>query len=181
MKNINITMTVSAMTTRDAENIAQRELMEFAKIIGMHSGSSMASGDGNAIFVDDNTYQIDATVQIDGNGDIDSIIKDAQRAWTRNPNIINSMIFVSNKADNAPNDEDAYVCDCCGKTTNDAVYIFDPEDDDGYDLCESCFNEAVDNGDVAYCPKCGMYVTNIVENPVTHEHNICPACGEIIC
>ena len=81
MKTLNINLTVKAINHDTAENFSVNMLKELTRIIGMRSGSSIASCTGHTNCVDIGSYEVIATVQIDGTNNVTEIIKEAQRNW----------------------------------------------------------------------------------------------------
>lgn len=138
MKTLEITMNVKANDVKTAEKIAMNELMTLAKIVGQTSGSSMACGSGNATYVDDDMFRIDANVQVDGIGDINEVVKEVQQAWLNSSDIVNSMIFVVTET-NVEEDEDEHyiVCDNCDMELYADDIVKNPIPG-GPDLCPNC-------------------------------------------
>ena len=184
MKTLNITLTVKAATHNSAEAIGKHELMELTKIIGKRSGSSMASCSGNTTYMEYDNYEVNATVQINGGGDVSEIIKEAQRVWSTKPEILNSCIFVSEEQKpepvQKPRDYEAVTCDSCGQImVKGYENVINPDTDEEYCLCERCFTDKCNDGEVDYCEYCEHYIDcgSFVLNPVTGENNLCPCCG----
>ena len=176
--NLTISLTTKANHINEAENIAKVELMRLAKLIAMKCGAGMACGEGNATPLAPGLYRVDATVEISGNANANDLTKDIQRQWMDVPEIINSMIFVDEPPKEDPV-ENMERCACCDGYFNKADMVaINPETESGYFLCANCF-AAEDN--IIACD-CGAYVHQgaLVENPVTHEPNLCPCCGATI-
>ena len=179
MKNLNITMTVSANSQAAAESIASRELMDMAKTIAMNKGAAMGSGSGVASLVSDKLYQIDATVQIECEGDINDITKEIQSSWVNKPGIVNSMIFVStNEETEKETDNKLPVCDICGQVMTCACNKVQASDG-VWDICDECVEDLLYVGDIVVCESCDKSFFHDTQhiNPVTGEANICPICG----
>lgn len=176
MKTLNITLMVNATTLNNAETIGKNELMEFAKIIGMRSGSFMAHCEGNATHIANNDYEINATVQVDGCGDVSEIIKEAQRNWSAKPDIMQSIIFVTEEKQK-PRDYEAVTCESCGQVmVKGYENIINPGTANEYYLCNMCHER---DDDVIECEGCESYIDVgcLVKNPVTGENDLCPCCG----
>ena len=177
MKNLEITLSVRANNLGHAENIAKRELMELAKVIGKRSGSSMASGSGEATHIAGDAYQINATVSIDGNGNVNNIIKEIQNIWMNKFEIVRSVVCIVDEPKADPV-EDMEKCECCGGYFHAAdMAVINRDTEEEYWLCAACFDKAED---IICCGSCREYVNqgDLVENPVKHTYNICPCCGE---
>ncbi len=187
MKTLNINLIVKANDTNTAENIGKHQLMELAKIVGMRSGSSIASCTGHTNCVDIGYYEIIATVQIDGTGDVNEIIKEAQRNWNANPNIISSVIFVAEEQKPEPvqKAKEPETCECfeCGQVmVKGYTNIINPGSSEEYYLCNGCLERAIENDDVITCQCCDEYINtnDLVHNPVTGNEDLCPCCGNKI-
>ncbi|MBR5883859.1 MAG: hypothetical protein IKZ17_01370 [Bacteroidaceae bacterium] len=175
--NMTISLTINATCSNCAENIAQRELMNLAKSIAMKCGAPMACGSGSATALSTGLYRVDATMDIPCNEGANDIIKDIQYKWLTVPEIANSTIFVEEPPQKNPLDG-MECCECCGGYFDkDSVVRINPDTEDEYWLCESCFDEA---DDIIDCNCCNAPVNQeaLVENPVTGKSNICPCCGE---
>ena len=184
MKTLNITLTIKANSNNSAEILGKHELMELTKIIGKRSGSSMASCSGNTTYMEYDNYEVNATVQIDGCGDVSEIIKEAQRVWSTKPEILSSIIFVSEEQKpepvQKPRDYEPVTCDSCGQImVKGYENVVNPETDVEYCLCERCFTDACKEKEVICCECCETYIgmEYLVMNPVTGERDLCPCCG----
>jgi len=182
MKTLNIILTVKAISTNTAEMICKRELMEFAKTLGLRSGSFMASCDGNTTYKEYDLYEVDANVQIDGNFDVTETIKEMQRNWSNKSEILSSMVFVyETKPEEKHEPKPAVVtCDECGQIiVKEYATVVNKGIGAEYVVCEECLDDLWEKGTVTKCEHCGNWIDNdeLVENPVTHEDSICPICG----
>lgn len=183
MKTLNITLTVLANTLNDAENRGKMELMELVKIIGMRSGSNIASCSGDTDHLDNDKYEVNAKVQIDGCGDVTEIIKEAQHRWNNKFDILSSSIFVEEQKSEPvqkPRDYESVSCDSCGQMmVKGYENVINPGTDEEYCLCERCFTDTCNDGEVVYCEYCDHYIDcdSFVLNPVTGKNNLCPCCG----
>lgn len=176
MKNLEVSLVVRANNTDHAENIAMRELLELAKVIAKRNAGTMGQGSGSATPLASDAYQVNATVSIDSKGNVNDIIKDIQNVWMHKPEIVHSMFTVEEETQEEPK---RIRCKGCGVllNENDMYYTINAETDNEYHLCERCYDESAN---VDYCDCCDMYVGDLIENPVTHEKNICPCCGETL-
>lgn len=177
--NMTISLTTKANCANGAENIAKRELMRLAKLIAMKCGAGMACGEGNATPLEPGLYRVDATVEISGSANANDLIKDLQRQWMDVPEIVNSMIFVEEppKADPTENMER---CACCGGYFDkENMSCINPRTESEYWLCDNCLT---DEDEIYTCLTCHEPISMdaLVENPVTHEANLCPCCGATI-
>lgn len=187
MKTLNITLTIKATNYSVAETFGKNELMELAKIIGMKSRSCMASCAGNTNYVADGVYEVEATVQIDGRLDVTEIIKEAQRNWNANPNIISNTVFVVEEQNFEPVQKEKQYepCECCAcgqVMVKGYQHTINRNTDIEYYLCNSCFEYAIDEDEVIECQCCDEYINvdNLVPNPVTGKKDLCPCCGNKI-
>ena len=177
MKNIEISMVVRAESVNNAENIAMRELMELAKAVAKRNGGSMGQGSGSASPIASDAYQVNATVTINCNANVNDILAEVQHIWMDKPEIVHSAFAVAEEKQ-----EEAHLikCERCGGMFNeDDTWVINAETDKEYHLCEHCLNAGADV-DVSWCDSCERYVGELIENPVTHEKNICPCCGETL-
>ena len=175
--NININLVVRANSSDNAENIAMRELMVLAQAVAKRNGSSMGTGQGGAAPIASDAYQVNATVTLNGNVNVNDIMSEVQNIWMNKPEIVHSMFAVEEEKQEEP---PVPCCAECGKPLPDdkdeGVYV-NSNTPDEYLLCDHCLDCKIENGNVAYCDDCS-YVDGLIENPVTHEANICPYCGE---
>jgi hypothetical protein len=184
MKTLNIILTVKAINTNTAEQIGKRELMEFAKTLGLRSGSFMASCEGDTTYKEYDLYEVDARVQIDGSFDVTETIKEMQRKRSDKAEIFSSMIFVS---DTKPEEKhepkpEVVACDECGQiVVKGYETVVNKGTDAEYTLCAECLDRLWEEGDITSCMCCENWIDNdeLIENPVMHEKNICPVCGRI--
>ena len=177
MKNLEVSLVVRAENTNQAESIAMRELLELAKVIAKRNGGAMGQGSGGATPLASDAYQVNATVSIDSKRNVNDIIKDIQNVWRHKPEIVHSMFTVEEEKQEVQK-QDAHMvkCECCGGMFNeDDTWVINVATDNEYYLCTHCLNG---EADVKWCDKCEWHVGERVENPVTHEKNICPCCGE---
>ena len=179
MKNLNITMTMKADSTNSAERLAMSELMHMAQIVGKHSGSMMTSGSGYAEHVSYDIYKVEAEVQVDGTGDVTDIIKETQMAWSTKPEIMNSMILVTETKPEveAEPEPERKRCDRCGcvLSKHDPQYIVNKDMETEYVVCDVCF----DDDDIVTCDICEHAFDDdeLALNPVTCSYDLCPYCG----
>ena len=184
MKTLNITLTIAADTHDEAELRGKLDLMEFAKTVGMRSGSSIASCEGDTKDISSIMYEVNAKVQIDGNINVNEIIQEVQKTWQMKAHIIHSSIFVdeSKKPEpvQKPVDYKPVTCAGCGQVMVKGYdNVVNPKTENEYSLCERCLVDAVDKDEVLFCECCESYIDSedMVENPVTEEANLCPCCG----
>lgn len=187
MKNFDITLMVKANSILEAEKVGKQALMDFAKTVGMRNGSATACCNGKAEAIFNGEYEVTATVSVDGNGNTDDIVKEVQRAWMRNAEIINSTIFVPNNESSVTEEKheenpEIIICNRCGQVI---VGGYETAVNKGtvaeYALCTECIAKMHKEDKIDFCECCGEWIDmdDIVENPVTHKRNICPVCGEI--
>ena len=168
MKNIKATLVIKAVGICNAEAMGGHFVMELARKIGMHSGSFMASGDGDATHVIGDLYRIDVNIKADGSGDVMEIIAKEQQAWMSDQRIMHSAVLVTDEA------KEMAKCDYCGVEHEvDSLLLVDGK---RY-ICFDCLMSEKDKGNIFECEACDCLVENLVENPVTHEATICPCCG----
>lgn len=172
MKKLEITMSIKANNTNEAESIAKRELMDLAKVIARNNGSSMAMGEGNATKTC-NGYKVEATVMVDGAGNVNEIAKYSQCLWMSRPEILKSAIFVSEEE---KQEKAKYTCKVCGYAMTTPEIVVNEGMENEYYMCKDCFNDS----EIQWCCICHSYVDGLVENPVTHKKCICPHCGDMI-
>lgn len=188
MKTLNITLTVNAPGYTSADELGKKNLMELVKIIGMRSGSSMASCTGETNHLEYTTYEVNATVKIDSCGDVSEIIKEAQRVWGAKPEILGSIIFVSEEEQKPepvqkPRDYEPVTCKHCGQImVKGYENVINPGTEDEYCLCERCYTDAVKDSEVIGCKHCKNSIDAeiLVLNPVTNDYDLCPVCGNKI-
>lgn len=179
MKKLNVNLVVKANNKHEAEAIAQRELMGLVKLIGMKSGSSIGSCKGDTLPLGCRTYQVAALIEIDGNGEMNSIIYGIQNEWNARSDILSSSIFVT---EDAPKPA-TIVCANCGQILmKGSEYTVNPETTNEYHLCGNCLDNAIDCGDIVNCSICDTYfdADELVKNPVTGSDDLCPYCGNKI-
>lgn len=183
MNNLNIIMTIKANNENEAELIAKGELMELAKSLAMHNGSMMAMGEGKTTEVANGNYKVESILKIDGNGNINEVVYTRQALWMTKPNILKSAIFVSDEGKaNEPEMPKVQTvrCKCCGaEEPIEDMAVVNPGLESEYYLCDECIDDARNDGDVILCDGCveNVDVSELIENPVTHEKNLCPYCG----
>lgn len=170
MKKLEIIMSIKANNTNEAESVAKRELMDLAKVIARNNGSSMAMGEGKATKTC-NGYKVEATVMVDGTGNVNEIARYAQCLWMDKPEILKSAIFVSEE------EKAKYTCKVCGRAMESPDSIVNEDTENEYYICEDCLD---DDDEIQWCYTCGSYVDGLVENPVTRNKCICPHCGEMV-
>lgn len=171
---MNITMTVKANSTNNAEQIAMRELMNLAKTV-----SFMGSGSGNATHISDCVYEVKANVSVASEINDTNIANTMMSTFMKSPDIISSFVYIGSdehKANEVPKIETA-ICKRCGKEFPIDEMIDVSSSDKVYPYCEECLDEAVESEEVFLCDCCTEYVTELVENPVTNEASLCPYCG----
>lgn len=183
MKNLEVSLVVRADNTNHAESIAMRELLELAKVVAKRNGGAMGQGSGGATPLASDAYQVNATVSIDSKGNVNDIIKDIQNVWMHKPEIVHSMFTVEEeKQDTETNQmEDMEQCACCGGYFHAGdMVVVNRDTDNEYWLCDGCLDEEAE--ELVVCGWCHEYVNkeNLIENPVTHDNNICPCCGETL-
>lgn len=186
MKNLRIVMTIKANSKNEAETIVKSELMDLAMVLGRNNGSMMAMGEGNVAETSDGKYKAEATLKLDGNGNVNDIVYTAQCLWMTKPNILKSAIFVNEeestkvKEPEAPKVKTAE-CKRCGQVEPiDDLSVVNPEMEDEYYLCEECYEDAQNEDEIIDCCNCmnTVDVDKLVANPVTYSRSICPICGE---
>lgn len=184
MKTLNITLVMKADSYEEADLYGKLDLMEFAKIVGYRSGSTVASCEGNTESMDDGKYEVKAKMQIDGNCNVNDVIQAAQFRFNLKPRIISSNIFVYEEQKpepvQKPRDYEAVSCEDCGQImVKGYENVINPGSDVEYCLCERCFTDAVNSHEVTACKHCNNYISveDLVENPVTKEYDLCPVCG----
>ena len=189
MKTLNITLTIKANNYSNADALGQHELMELVKIIGFKSGSYMASCAGNTEYVADGVYEVNANVKLDGEGNVNDIIKEVQRVWSSKPEIISNVIFVTEEQKHEPEPvqkEKQYEscnCEACGQMmVKGYQHTINRHTANEYHLCNSCLDNAIEEDEIIECQCCSEYVDvdNLVLNPVTDENDLCPCCGHKI-
>lgn len=184
MKKLNVNLVVKANDMQVAECIGTRELMGLAKLIGMSGGSSVASCKGDTEPLVYGKYQVNATIEIDGNGDVNGLIKAVQNEWATKDEILNSVIFVTEEKHEEPQQRPAtVVCENCGQILlKGSEVIVNPDTEHEYCLCGECYDIAYDNDVVVCCECCDAYISKdeLVKNPVTGSDNLCPYCGNVI-
>lgn len=182
MKNLEVSLVVRANNTNHAENIAMRELLELAKVIAKRNAGTMGQGSGSATPLASDAYQVNATVSIDSKGNVNDIIKDIQNVWMHKPEIVHSMFTVEEEKQETETNYPICRCNACGCAFNNesAGEYVNPGTKNEYWMCDDCIADKEHDGALGYCECCDHYIDALVENPVTHEKNICPCCGEII-
>lgn len=172
MKNIKATLVIKAVGICNAEAMGGHFVMELARKIGQHSGSFMASANGDATHVIGDLYRIDADIKADGSGDVMEIIAREQQAWMSDQRIMHSAVLVTEEKE-----IEMGTCEHCGKqcAVDDMVVV-----DELTHICPVCLEVGLANGDIKVCNSCDNYVEHPVKNPVTHKNSICPICGGII-
>lgn len=183
MKKLNVNLVVKANDMNTAKAIGERELMGLAKLIGMSSGSMVASCHGDTQPLAYGKYNVDATIEIDGNGDVNGFIKAVQREWALKDEILSSTIFVTEEKHEETPKPATIVCDECGQTLmKGSEYTVNPETTNEYHLCGDCIDNAIDGGDIVNCGICDAYfdADELVKNPVTGSDDLCPYCGNKI-
>lgn len=184
MKKLNVNLVVKANDMNTAEAIGERELMGLARLIGMSSGSMVASCHGDTQPLTYGKYNVDATIEIDGNGDVNGFIKAVQREWAQKSEILNSTIFVTEeKHEEVTPPPATVVCANCGQILmKGSENIIDPETSNEHYLCDDCLGLALNRDEVVHCDCCDTWVSDdeLVENPVTEENSLCPYCGDNI-
>jgi hypothetical protein len=185
MKNIEIALVVRAESVNNAENIAMRELMELAKAVAKRKGASMSQGSGSASPLTSDAYQVNAAVALDCDANINDILAEVQNVWMGKPEIVHSAFAIAEEKREAQANpmDDMEQCECCGGYfyAGDMVVV-NRDTEHQYWLCPGCFDFKAEEEEITCCGKCNEYVDmeTLVENPVTHEKNICPLCGEIL-
>lgn len=184
MKTLNITMAIAADTYEEAELKGKLDLMEFVKTVGMRSLSSIGACEGETKRISDVMYEVNAKVQIDGTVNVNEIIQEVQKTWKTKPHIIYSSIFASEEKKpepvQKPRDYEPVNCESCGQImVKGYENVINPETEEEYCLCERCFTDAYNEGEVICCECCESYIDmeHLVLNPVTGERDLCPCCG----
>lgn len=186
MKTLNITMTVLADSYKEADYRGQAELMELVKRIGMSSGSTIASCEGDTKHRVDNRYEVKAKVRLDGIGDVTSIIEETQDAWLHKFDILYSSIYAAEEEKSEPvqkpRDYEAVTCERCGQVmVKGYENVINHGTEYEYCLCNMCYEG---DDDVFECDGCLADIDrkDLVLNPVTCEKDLCPCCGsKIVC
>ena len=186
MKTLNITLSIMAETHAEADLYGKCALMEFAKAVGMRSGSTVASCEGETEYIAGRQYNVNAEMQIDGNINVNETIQEAQQNWNNNPRIFSSTIFVSDEQKpepvQKPRDYEPVTCAACGQVmVKGYETVINNGTDNEYCLCNCCCEESHEEGEIGTCCNCDFWIDmeDLVENPVTHKKNICPVCGGI--
>ena len=155
MKTLNITLVMTADTYEEADLYGKLDLMEFAKIVGYRSGSTLASCEGETKHVAGNQYEVKAKMQIDGNANATEVIQEAQLRFNLKPRIISSTIFVSEEKKpepvQKPRNYEPVTCEACGQImVKGYENVINPGTEDEYYLCERCYTDAVNDSEVKY-------------------------------
>ena len=186
MKTLNITLGIFADSYEEADLDGKCALMEFAKKVGMGSGSTIASCEGETKYVAGRSYNVNAKMQIDGNINVEDTIQEAQQCWNDKHYTSHSSIFVEDEKKpepvQKPRDYKPVTCKRCGQVMVKGYdNVINHGLDNEYSLCERCLVDEVDEDEVIFCESCENYidVDDLIENPVMHEKNICPVCGRI--
>lgn len=169
-----ITMTVKAISINNAEEIAIQALYDFTKSV-----SFAANGNGHATHIKDDKYQVDASVEISCKADEKKLMEAMSAIWTSNPNIINGFVFFDSIAQ-TEHDKVEYYCSRCGCVLDDDKTEINPGTNYSYFLCNDCLAKDERSGKISWCDECQNYVSGLIENPVTHEKNLCPICGHVV-
>lgn len=184
MKTLNITLGIFADTYEEADLYGKCALMDFAKMVGMRSRSTVASCEGDTKYVAGRSYNVNAKVQIDGNVNVNEVIQEVQQRWSDKHYISSSSVFVSEEQKSEPvqkpRDYEAVSCEDCGQImVKGYENVINPGSGIEYCLCERCFTDAVNSHEVTGCKHCNNYISveDLVENPVTKEYDLCPVCG----
>ena len=185
MKNIEISLVVRANSVNNAENIAMRELMELAKAVAKRNGGAMGQGGGSATPIASDAYQVNATVTINCNTNINDILAEVRNIWMCKPEIVHSAFAVAEEKREAQANpmDDMEQCECCGGYFHAGdMVVVNRDTEHEYWLCPGCFDFKAEEEEITCCGKCNEYVDMeaLVENPVTHDKNICPLCGETL-
>lgn len=181
MKTLNITLGIFADSYEEADLYGKCALMEFAKEVGMSSGSTVASCEGETKYVAGRCYNVDAKMQIDGNINVNEVIHDAQQRWNDKYYISSSSIFVVEEQKSEPvqkpRDYEAVTCASCGQVmVKGYEHVINKGSDNEYCLCVRCWDG---DDDVFTCECCEEDIDReaLVMNPVTGERDLCPVCG----
>lgn len=184
MKTLNITLVTKANSYKEAEMYGMNDMMELAKIIGVRSGSTVASCNGDVKHMNSNEYEVSAKMQIDGTINVDQLIKEMQEHWSHRPRILTSCIFVSEEQKpepvQKPRDYEPVACDSCGQImVKGYENVINPGTEVERHLCERCFTDAYKEKAVTTCWCCENVIgrEDMVQNPVTGENDLCPICG----
>ena len=72
-------------------------------------------------------------------------------------------------------------CYACGKMlpVDELNEVIDANGESRY-VCNDCVDDELSEGNIELCPTCETYVSELLENPATHNHTICPCCGHNI-
>lgn len=169
MKNLNITMTVKATSTSNAEQIAMRELMNLAKTV-----SFMCSGSGNATHISDCMYEVKANVSVATNISNENIANTMTQTFMKSADVVGCFVFVEPET---PTEK----CYACGKMlpVNELNEVINANGESSY-VCNDCVGNELSEGNIELCHECKTYVNELLENPATHNHTICPCCGHNI-
>ena len=181
MKTLNITLTVLANNYNDADKRGQEELMELVKRIGMSSGSSVASCEGDTNHLEGNKYEVYANVKLNGTGNINKVITETQRAWNDKFDIIGCLMFVTEEQKSEPvqkpRDYESVTCESCGQVmVKGYENVINPGTDSEYCLCNMCYEHDEKTIECEYCLN-PISADCLAMNPVTGDHDLCPVCG----
>lgn len=189
MKKLNVSMVVKAKDGREAEAIAQREVTGLTKLVVMVGGGNIGFGCGDNKPLAYGKYQVDTSIEVDINKDVNDIIKAVQREWATKDEILNSTIFVTEgsvqqqEAPKPQHNPATVSCANCGQMLmKGSEYTVNPETANEYHLCGDCIDNAIDGGDIVNCGICDAYfdADELVKNPVTGSDDLCPYCGNKI-
>lgn len=176
---LNIHMTIKAVSKASAESIAMEALAEMA----LKAGCAIAIGNGDTTMLSKDTYKLTIVMDItNGNN-----IQNASHMLMDKPNIVSAFVFANEETKKETEHEPEhgtarYVCKECGAVCFDYAEgtIINPKTENEYFLCDDCLESAEYEGTVELCSACKEYVSDFVENPVTHKKNICPICGDTL-
>lgn len=169
MKNLNITMTVKATSTSNAEQIAMCELMNLAKTV-----SFMGSGSGNATHISDCMYEVKANVSVATEMTNENLGAIVTKAFTKSADVVGCFVYIEPET---PKEK----CYACGKMlpVDELNEVINVNGESSY-VCNDCVDDELSEGNIELCPTCETYVSELLENPATHNHTICPCCGHNI-
>ena len=169
MKNLNITMTVKATSTSNAEQIAMHELMNLAKTVSL-----MGSGSGNATHISDCMYEVKANVSVATDISNENIANTMTQAFMKSADVVSCFVYVEPETPKKK-------CYACGKMlpVDELNEVIDVNGESRY-VCNDCVDDELSEGNIELCPTCETYVSELLENPATHNRTICPCCGHNI-
>ena len=173
---LNITMNIKANNDQEVQPIVTNTFMNLA----LNAGCMMACGGVNIDHVKDSMYKVTTTMEVDNASNVEK----AAQKLTDNPNILNSLIVVTEDKSEAKQEPERaiakHICHMCNNAYIEAENVVNPGKANEYYLCNECAEDACYEGTVEWCEECEHHVSDLIENPVTHKKNICPICGNTL-